>query len=168
MKLALVLLLVGCASTAKPASSDDEAEPFRCQGRHAAYVVTGSIVAPEAGIRLFCEGEVPSVEEYRIGDDGTEHRRGGRISGEGWERAYGAFDNAAWENLADCANAVAAKRPAKKKAPKASNEPFYVFVVSNDDRQVSLSCKGRDLPHPFDTFRDALDAAKGELPVEEN
>jgi hypothetical protein len=162
-RLALVLALAGCASA--PKVVDDPAdEPFRCNGRHAAYVVTGSIAASEAGIRLFCDGEVPSVEEYRIGDDGREDRRGGRISRVGWEEAWQAFDNAAWENLSDCENARAKPRKGKQ-APR---EPFYVFEVADEDKQVSLSCKGTTLPHPFDTFRDALDRAKGELPVDES
>jgi hypothetical protein len=155
--LALGLVLIAaCAGAQKRGSADGEEEPFRCLGRHAAYVVTGSIAASEAGIKISCEGEVPTVEEYRIGGDGREARRAARISREGWEEAWHAFDSAGWENLGDCKNPGAGKK-----------DPFFVFEIADEERQLSLSCKGTTLPHPFDTFRDALDRAKGELPIEE-
>jgi hypothetical protein len=132
------------------------AKAFDCGGRHAAYVVTGGIAAAEAGIKMTCDGGVPTVEIYRILDGGREDRRGGRISADAFDDIWKDFENGGWRMVEDCKNPGAGKK-----------DPFYVFEIADDDKQISVSCKGHDLPYPHDTFRDALDKAKSELPAQE-
>ena len=129
---------------------------FRCEGRHATYVVTGGIAAPEASVSMTCEGDVPVVEERRTYEGGHEDKRSARISAEAWESVWADFEHAGWRMVEDCKNPEAGKK-----------DPFYVFEIADDEKQISVTCKGAQLPFPHDTFRDALDRAKGELPVDE-
>jgi hypothetical protein len=152
---AAVAVLAGCAGGPKRGGGGG-GPAFHCAGRHATYVVTGSIVATEAGVKLSCDGEVPQVEEYRLLDGGREDRRGGRVSADAFEEAWNAFEQAGWRMVADCKNPRAAKK-----------DPFYVFEIADEEKQISVTCKGKELPYPHDTLRDALDRALSELPVDE-
>jgi hypothetical protein len=129
---------------------------FECGGRHATYVVTGGIAAPEAGVKMSCDGNVPMVEEYRIDEGGHEHRRSERISADAWDDVWSDFEHGGWRMVEDCKNPGAGKK-----------DPFYVFEVADDDQQISVTCKGKELPFPHDTFRDALDRARSEMSVDE-
>ncbi len=149
-----VLLVGGCGGPAR--RSGGSARAFKCEGRHATYVVTGGIAAPEAGVKMTCDGDMPVVEEYRIYDGGREERRSGRVSAEAWEEVWADFEHGGWRMVEDCKNPHAGKK-----------DPFYVFEIADDEKQISVTCKGKDLPFPHDTFRDALDRAKAELPVDE-
>jgi hypothetical protein len=171
---ALCLLAASCGGAAHGARGGGDERPFRCEGRHATYVVTGGIAAAEAGVKLSCEGDAPQVEVYRILDGGHEERRSGRISAEAFEATWKDFENGGWRMVEDCktpggATAEAPKRGKGKKAaagPQAK-DPFYVFEIADDEKQISVTCKGHDLPYPHDTFRDTLDRASAELPVDE-
>jgi hypothetical protein len=105
---------------------------------------------------MTCDGGVPTVEVYRILDGGREDRRGGRISEDAFDQIWKDFEHGGWRMVEDCKNPGAGKK-----------DPFYVFEIADDDKQISVTCKGHDLPYPHDTFRDALDKAKAELPAEE-
>jgi hypothetical protein len=147
--------LAACGGASKHGGGGS-GKAFDCGGRHAAYVVTGSIAASEAGIKMTCDGGVPTVEVYRILDGGREDRRGGRISEDAFDQIWKDFEHGGWRMVEDCKNPGAGKK-----------DPFYVFEIADDDKQISVTCKGHDLPYPHDTFRDALDKAKAELPAEE-
>ena len=154
-RLALGALLLLAACGGAPRRGGGGGKAFACGGRHAAYVVTGGIAATEAGIKMTCDSG-PAVEVYRILDGGKEERRSGSISASAFEDIWKDFENAGWRMVEDCKNPGAGKK-----------DPFYVFEIADDDKQISVSCKGHDLPFPHDTFRDALDRAKSELPAQE-
>jgi hypothetical protein len=158
MTRALVLLAVGlvaCGGAPKRGGGGG-GEAFECKGRHATYVVTGSIIAAEAGVKMSCAGNVPYVEEYRIDDKGVEQKRGARVDAGAWESAWSDLEHAGWRMLGDCDNPAV--------SPK---DPFYVFEIADEDKQISVTCKGTTLPFPHDTLLLALDKAKSELPVSE-
>ena len=151
--LVTAALLAACGGA--PRRGGGRSAAFKCDGRHATYVVTGAITAPEAGVKMSCEGDVPMVEEYRL-FDGREERRSGRVSADEWEDIWRDFEQGGWRMVEDCKNPQAGKK-----------DPFYVFEISDEDKQISVTCKGKDLPYPHDTFRNALDRAVSELPADE-
>jgi hypothetical protein len=144
------LLLASCGPAAHHGGGASPEPAFKCEGRHAAYVVTGGIAAAEAGVRMSCDGDVPMVEEYR-----DQEKRSGRIAAEAWDEIWQDFEHAGWRMIGDCKNPKAGKK-----------DPFYVFEIADDEKQISITCKGKDLPFPHDTFRNALDRARSELPIE--
>ena len=155
-RLVVIALCAASCASGGTKQAHGGSRSFACEGRHATYVVTGGIAAPEAGVKMTCEGDVPLVEEYRLYDKGKEERRSGRISPDAWDSIWKDFENAGWRMVEDCKNPGAGKK-----------DPFYVFEIADADKQISVTCKGHDLPYPHDTFRNALDRAKSELPVDE-
>jgi hypothetical protein len=129
---------------------------FECDERRAAYQVTGSFKGPAYGVRLFCDGNVPMVEEIRTGDDGVEQKRGAAIDVDAWEKAWAAVEDTGWRMLEDCRSL--------DMDPKA---PFWVFEIGDAEKSVSVTCKSTELPFPYDTLQHTLDDARGELPVQE-
>ncbi len=154
LPLAALLAIGACGGA--PQRSGGSSEAFVCDERHAAYVVTGGIAAQEAGVKMSCEGNVPIVEEYRLYDGGREDKRGARISADAWEAVWKDLEHAGWRSVVDCKNPDAGKK-----------DPFYVFEIADADKQISVTCKAKELPFPHDTLRDSLDRAKSELPVDE-
>jgi hypothetical protein len=156
LALAALVTLAACGAAAKRHRGGG-GSAFRCDGRHAAYIVTGGIAAPEAGITMSCEGDVPLVEEYRLYEHDRKEQRSGRIAAEEWESIWRDFEDTGWRMVGDCDNPSAGKK-----------DPFYVFEIADEEKQISVTCRGKELPFPHGTFRDALDRAKSELPVDEH
>lgn len=168
LALPAALCAVACAkgptgpTTAGPAGQvlRADGEPFVCDERRAEYLVTGSMVAPVAGVRLVCDGDRPMVEEYTAGDDGEEHSKRARIDPDVWESVWSDVENLGWRRLSDCPGAGDRPKAAKGKKGKpalGSTEPFYVIEVRDATQQVSVACRGAQPAFPFGEIRDALD-----------
>jgi hypothetical protein len=156
MRYAWMVALVvgaGCGSArhAGPSRTDD-VEGFSCNGRRASYLVVGSFVAPEAGIRIECQGASARLTRWTQQADGTRDERAHVLSQGGFDEAWQAFEDAGWRNLDDCGAGAAA-----------GAEQVYTFQVADADAQVSLKCQGKELPFPFDRLVTALDLAASEF-----
>lgn len=149
------LLLSSCGAGGKSRRAVS-AEDFECKERRGLYAMTGSIMYAEQGVRMTCDGDRPYVEEYFVTDSGEEEKRGAVISADGWEKAWRDFENAGWRRLADCDNPAATDK-----------DPIYTFEIADGEQTATFTCKGTELPFPFDTLRAALDSVKGELPTQE-
>jgi hypothetical protein len=132
-------------------------EAFECNERRAAYQVSGGMMGAEYGVRMTCDGNVPRVEEARTNSKGEEKKRSGRISVDAWEKTWGDIEQTGWRNVGDCDN------PDKK-----DKDPFYVFEIGDSDKSISVTCKAKQVPFPHDTWKNAIDEALAELPVDES
>ncbi len=155
MRIALVgvLMVTACGGTQRHAGGGGA--DFKCGGRRAEYMESGSIMYAEQGVRMKCEGDVPMVEEYYDSDDGKEKKRSAKIGAGAWNKSWEDLENGGWRRLTDCSNPEAGDK-----------DPIFTFEIADEDKTVTFRCQGKQLPFPFDTVLNALDNAKGELPAE--
>jgi len=128
---------------------------FACKDRRIEYVETGGMMYAEEGVRLRCDGDVPSIERYFTKKDGQEHKQDGTLAAGAWDRAWQEFDSAGWRNLSDCSNPKAGDR-----------DPVHTFEVSNGTITRTFMCPGATLPFPYEALRNAIDAVAAELPLD--
>jgi hypothetical protein len=163
--LAAMILLAGCAhglgkqhasAAGDGGDDDDDDETFHCGDRHAEYAVTGTIVAPLAGVRMSCEGDRPTVEEYTAGDDDVEHGSRHVIDAAVWEESWQALERLGWQQVTDCADGAAARTALRGKGKK---RPLYLIEVRDAQAQISVTCRGATLAFPYLEMREAIDRA---------
>ena len=148
----VALALAACGG--KQQVEDRADVELKCDSRRASYDAVGTLMYQSMGVRIYCEGNQPIVEQYFVTDEGQEQTNKGTVRVGTWEEAWSAFQNAGWRNLKDCENPNAGER-----------EPLYTFEVGDSEYQVTFSCQGNSLPFPHDTLQRALDTAAGELPA---
>jgi hypothetical protein len=156
MGLLLLALLCGCGGKQRTGrGGGDDETPFQCNDRRAAYNVTGTVMGAAYGVRLYCDGDMPMVEEVRTNDKGVETQRGARIDTDAWEEVWSDLEHTGWRNVGDC----------KDDEDADEKTPFWVVEVGDGDNAISVTCKAKQLPFPFDTMVMALDKGRGELPL---
>jgi hypothetical protein len=148
--LLLLTVLSGCGPrrTSGPIRDPD----FECRDRRMEYVATGTIMYAEQGVRLYCDGNVPTAEKYFIDKSGQETKESREISAGVFDDTWKEFQAAGWRQLDDCQNPSAGKL-----------EAIQTFDVTDGDVTKSFRCPGTELPFPYDRLRNALDMAAAEL-----
>jgi hypothetical protein len=158
--LVTLLVLAGCAKGGKKAEGPvDPEDRFQCKDRSAEYAVTGTIVGPLAGVRMTCEGDQPTVEEYTAGEDGVEEGKRHVIDSAAWERSWKDLESLGWARVSDCADAEDNRKAATRKGKK---PPMYMIQVRDADAQISITCRGETLVFPYLEMREAIDRAAQE------
>jgi len=149
----LALASVGCFRQSTTGPVRDPA--FECLDRRMEYTSISTIMYAKQGVRLYCDGNVPTAEKWFIDKDGNEQRKSAEISAGTFDDAWKEFQAAGWRMLqeAKCKNPSAAKK-----------DPDQTFDVTDGEMTRHFQCKGTELPFPYDRMRNALDLSASEIP----
>jgi hypothetical protein len=153
----MVVLAAGAGCFAHRSTTGPVRDPaFECADRRMEYTATGTIMYAKQGVRLYCDGNVPTAEKWFLDKDGNEQKRSAEISAGTFDDAWKEFQAAGWRMLEEkCDNPTAAKK-----------DPDQTFEVTDGDLKRHFQCKGTELPFPYDRLRNALDLSAGEIPGE--
>jgi len=153
-QLLLLALAAGCPRRSSTGPVRDPA--FECNDRRMEYTAEGTIMYAKQGVRLFCDGNVPTAEKFFIDKDGNEQKKSAEISAGTFDDAWKEFQAAGWRMLEEnCDNPSAAKK-----------DPTQTFEVTDGDLKRHFKCKGTELPFPYDRLRNALDLSAAEIPTD--
>lgn len=143
------LLWLGVASCSKQAATTSAArglEEFECNDRRVEYMVAGGFGADEAGIALFCDGEDPRIQKWRL-EDGKRRESTHELSAQQFDEVWEKVDSTGWRHVdEDCNN-----------PQSAPDDPVYVIDVADHSQSNSLNCQGKTLPFPYDRIVNELD-----------
>lgn len=152
---AVAVALAACGGAQHQAAHAGDAEPIQCKGRHADYAVVGGFVAPESGVEITCKDGVARVVAWRMENKaGKRHSRSRRLGEAEFEKAWQGVEDTGWRNLSDCNNANAGK-----------GDPVYTFHISDLDKHISVTCRGKSqtLPFPYDRLVTQFDLLSGSI-----
>ncbi len=119
---------------------------FDCRDRYAAYLVSGSLAAAEAGVQVDCAEAGPRVVRWTVTRDGNREEHAGSLGVGEFDRMWEKIEGAGWRYLGDC------------DGTGQPGDPVYTFDVKDWNGTASFSCTNAGpLPFPYNTLVDELD-----------
>jgi hypothetical protein len=148
--LAAALALAACGGGGNRTRAEDLSQ-FQCNSRRVEYLEAGGFAAAETGVRMECGAADgpgnPRITRWRVEEDGKRKTESFRLSADQFDGTWQKIDATGWRFLdAECSNPGAGK-----------TDPVYQIGVGDHAAEVSLNCRGRELPFPYDRLVNELD-----------